>query len=279
MSAQPLTEAIRIHVRDPWASVPIRLMEASSGLTPESRLALIYMLDLGRRPGWTVYVSHVVRALGLRRDRWRRMRRELEAGGYFHAVRRHGAGGRWAWEFHLTDWPTDDVSTIDGFANDGDADDGKPDDKHNSTLSSSTGLTKREAAARAIASEAQSRPDAASSGGKGAAATAQQKKKPGSPHPEVDGVRVYPSTDDAERLDACRERVGTEILGALVARLPRPVYVSEVEAVVGAYLADRAREAADADRHRRAREPCETPEEASRRAAEQMREYAQVGAL
>lgn len=60
-----LDQRISAHVRHPWAVIPIRLIEADTGLSSDARLTLIYMLDLTRRPAWVIYVRQVRHALGL----------------------------------------------------------------------------------------------------------------------------------------------------------------------------------------------------------------------
>lgn len=275
MTPKRLPQAIQVHVRDAWASVPVRLMEAGCGLSPEARLALIYMLDLGRRPGWTIYVAQVQRALGLGPRRWPRIRHELEAGGYFVAERGHAENGDWRWTYHLYDTPSGAPDGIHAKCGDADCADAIRMDRRNLTSPSSTGRSKTGSSstcerADGVATATRDKAAAASACGEG--------KKPGAPWRVVDGVRVYPSTDDAERLDSCRAKVDGGIFAALVTRLPRPVYVSAAEAAVDAYVADRAREAAEAEQHARARGRCETQAEAARKMADTVREYAQASA-
>lgn len=275
MTPKRLPQAIQVHVRDAWASVPVRLMEAGCGLSPEARLALIYMLDLGRRPGWTIYLAQVQRALGLGPRRWPRIRHELEAGGYFVAERGHAENGDWRWTYHLYDTPTVGPDSIPAECGDADCADAIREDRHNLTSPSCTGRNRTDSSstrARGEDTSVATREKAAAASPRG------EGKKPGAPWRVVDGVRVYPSTDDAERLDACRAKVDGGIFAALVTRLPRPVYVSAAEAAVDAYLADRAREAAEAEQHARACGRCETQAEAARKMADTVREYAQAGA-
>lgn len=97
---------VQVHVRDPWMSVAQRHITAASGLRlPWARLALAYLVDLGRRPGWQIYVVEVRRSLGMTDSSWRAARRELEQAGYYRAVRHHGADGRWHWTHHVYDSP------------------------------------------------------------------------------------------------------------------------------------------------------------------------------
>jgi len=101
----PRAARVEVHTRDPWVAVPTRLMEAACGLSAEARLALIYLLGLGARPGWTIYVTQVTRALGFGNRRWPRVRRELEATGYLRSECGHSAAGDWRWIYHVYDVP------------------------------------------------------------------------------------------------------------------------------------------------------------------------------
>lgn len=139
---------VRAMVSDPWLSAPERLYLKETGLSVDARLTLMYALDLARRPGWTIYVRQIQRALGLGRDRWRRIRKELEAGGYYSITRTRGEGGHWVWTHTVYDSPrtlppgpgrgTDivlsrnpgEVSGQDAMS--GSAMDGKPDDGQSS---------------------------------------------------------------------------------------------------------------------------------------------------
>lgn len=218
MALKALTGAIQVHIRDPWASVPVRLMEAGCGLSPEARLVLIYMLDLGRRPNWTIYAAQVQRALGLGPRRWPRIRRELEAGGYFRAERGHKANGDWEWSYHVFDEPAGiPPSSIPAKCMDADCVDAKRGDRHNSTLSSFTSRRRKEAEAPPPAADA--------------AAAPQSRKShhaPGVYH----GCRVHAGTDDRERVDACIAKRGVEWVETFAGnRLPLP---SEVEQAMAA---------------------------------------------
>lgn len=176
--------------------------------------------------------------------------KELREAGYLRTERRQTPDGRWTTS--TTVFETAEVGYPDfGFPNAG-----SPDRK-----SRKTPIEKKKQ------QEAEER-----------AAAPSAEKKPGAPWRLVSGVRVYHGTDDADRLEALRATIGAEAFCSVVAALPSPRYVSHVENAAEACERERARERAEAERHRRACEPCETREEASRRAAEQMRAYAQGGA-
>lgn len=89
--------------------------------------------------------------------------------------------------------------------------------------------------------------------GSPAAATALSESKashrPGSPFEFVDGVKVYRATDDLERLERCRALVSPEDFARIVARLPEPRFVSQVEEALRRHLAEMA--VLEADRKKR----------------------------
>lgn len=159
----------RVHVSDPHASVPVRLMEADSGLTPAARLALIYLLDLGRRPNWTIYISYVVRRLGYGNRRWPRVRKEIEDAGFLTVRRGHDEAGDWSWSIDVYDRPLARpcIPAVCGNAECGDANRG---DKRRSTSRLCT--TRRSSSTRARARVVPP-PEAAG------AATAGEKKQRG----------------------------------------------------------------------------------------------------
>ena len=73
-------------------------------------------------------------------------------------------------------------------------------------------------------------------------------KRPGSPLEIIDGIRIYRTTDDAERLGACRQRVAPDVFHRLVEEMPAPRYVSQVEARIDAYLAAESARAVERER-------------------------------
>jgi len=108
------------------------------------------MLDLGRRPGWVIYASQVQRALGLSESRWKRLRKELEAHGYFTKLRGHADDGDWLWTYHLFDTPQAQGAgkevaqkSIGTKSTDAKSSGAKQHDRHSNTLHSSTSLKKQ----------------------------------------------------------------------------------------------------------------------------------------
>lgn len=268
MTSAPPAREIRVHIRDPWVSVPQRLMEAGCGLSPEARLTLIYMLDLGRRPGWTIYIAQVQRAIGLGPRRWPRIRRELEAQGYFISERGHAANGDWAWTYHVYDTPAGIPSPgIPAKCMDADCGDANRVDRRSSTSPNSTS---ERAAANA---REQEQPVAAAAREKGTAAC----RSVGIPAPSADRRRrthsetgiVYWLDDEPseiERLvrvhgiDATRavvdeiQRRGQDPLPSIVAKRLQAVRRDEVEARARQARRQRPTAAERAEDARRARE-------------------------
>lgn len=262
---------IHVHIRDPWASVPIRLMEAGCGLSSEARLALIYMLDLGRRPGWTIYVSQVQRALGYGPRRWPRIRRELEARGYFRARRGHAENGDWSWTYHIFDTP-DGIppSSIPAECMDADCIDADRLDRRSSTSRRST--SKRAAVARTReqpAASAAGSIDTAERQASGLAATSARRRRT-----DAETGIVYWLADEPAEIARLIEAFGIEAVKSEAARLleagtePLPSHVAK-----SLQSARRTAVAAAASAARR-RKP--TPEELAedrRRAEEAMAAY------
>jgi len=120
-STDPRAARVEVHAGDRWVAAPIRLMEAGCGLSAEARLALIYLLGLGGRPNWTIYVQQVARALGYGNRRWPRVRKELEAAGYLWSECGHSESGDWRWVYHIFDTPRFDAGN-DGATPDAPAD-------------------------------------------------------------------------------------------------------------------------------------------------------------
>lgn len=217
---------ISVHFREPWFAAPLRLMEVDTGLSPDTRLTLIYMLGLGCRPGWTIYVSHVQRVLGLGPRRWKRIRKELEAHGYLWSERGHANRGIWKWTYHLSANPTGretaDQHTIhatcmDGKRIDGNRIDAGCEDKHTLTSTSSTKRKSKEAAEGAGAATANAARKPAAEPGPGRLGF------PGVVH----RCRVW-NTDDVARVEAVVERSGVAAVEAWAGdRMPLP---SELEA-------------------------------------------------
>lgn len=104
-------------------------------LSPAARLLRIYLQDLAARPGWTIYVAQVQRALHLSEASWASLRRELEAQGYYRAVKLRTSEGKWVWHHHIYQSPVDRAAAkaIPPDFRDGGAMDGHGGDKSTST--------------------------------------------------------------------------------------------------------------------------------------------------
>lgn len=107
----PLREAddgtkVRAIIARPWAAVPTHVLE-DRRISLQARMVLSYMLDLARRPNWVIRLdNHVLPILGVSPDRWRSIRRELEAIGYYRRSETRGANGRISYEHLITDDPS-----------------------------------------------------------------------------------------------------------------------------------------------------------------------------
>ena len=111
-----------------WGALPLALLE-DSRLDLDSRAVAAW---LGTRPdGWQIAIGPMCRVLGLGRDRWRRIARELEVGGY---LSRHvapiGPAGRMVWTIDFCAAPTMDGFAVAGQPGDGVAVAGQGGDKN-----------------------------------------------------------------------------------------------------------------------------------------------------
>ncbi|MGN6120561.1 MAG: hypothetical protein ACTHOA_12710 [Rhodanobacter sp.] len=130
---------------DPFIMSPRDMIEydETRPLSPTARLVRMYLHDLSRRPGWTIYVAQVQRALGLSPGAWVRARRELEAAGYYRAQRTQAPGsGKWEW-WHFVyrdphELPSAAKKTIPPNSMDGSSIHGFTADKRTTTLRSTT---------------------------------------------------------------------------------------------------------------------------------------------
>jgi hypothetical protein len=97
----------------------------------------MYLHDLSRRPGWTIYIAQVCRALGLSDAVWVGARKELEAYGFYRAERRRSARGKWEWHHYMYRDPVaihpGDETTILRKVGDGEIMDEKQGDKRSYT--------------------------------------------------------------------------------------------------------------------------------------------------
>lgn len=76
--------------------------DPSRPLSERARLVRIELHDISTRPRkgggtWEIRIGYVQDKLDISEPQWRAARRELEAAGYYLAVRLHGADGKWDW--------------------------------------------------------------------------------------------------------------------------------------------------------------------------------------
>ncbi|VDY06731.1 MULTISPECIES: hypothetical protein [unclassified Thiomonas] len=87
-----------------WGSVPLALIE-DVRLDLAARAVAIWLAT--RPAGWQISVAHLLSALHLGRDRWRRIAGELQSAGYLaRSPTPSGPGGRWVWEIVFCAIPT-----------------------------------------------------------------------------------------------------------------------------------------------------------------------------
>lgn len=106
-----------------WGAVPEALLE-DSALSLDARAVAAWLSV--KAHGWEIRIAFLRRAVGgpgrpLGKDKWLRIARELEDGGYFSRTRERGDGGQWVWRIVFTPIPT-----MVGFANHGSPGDGSP---------------------------------------------------------------------------------------------------------------------------------------------------------
>lgn len=94
--------AITTRKRRAFSAVPDDIL-GDQRLSMPARLVLAYLV--GRPPDWETHVWQVCRFFQLSEARWSRIRRELEAAGYFRQRRLQDQSGRWVWLHEVFDEP------------------------------------------------------------------------------------------------------------------------------------------------------------------------------
>lgn len=121
-----MSSTIKVKKRRAFSAIPDDVLQ-DTRMRTETRLILGWLL--GRPEGWTIYVSHVQRTLGVSRPRWAKARKEMEALGYLSQSKYQDSGGKFHWEHIVSDAPTLEFKTIASKPNDGSPIDGKSGDK------------------------------------------------------------------------------------------------------------------------------------------------------
>ncbi len=117
-----MSSTIKVKKRRPFSAIPDDVLE-DTRMRTETRLILGWLL--GRPEGWTIYVSHVQRTLGVSRPRWAKARREMEALGYLSQSKYQDEEGKFHWEHIVSDVPALEFKSIVSKSNDGLPSDGK----------------------------------------------------------------------------------------------------------------------------------------------------------
>lgn len=95
-----------------WGAVPHALIE-DNRVDLDSRAVAAW---LATRPNnWQISIPHLQKVMGLGRERWWRIARELEAAGYLTRSKTPGGpGGRWVWQIEFCAVPTVHVLAVHG---------------------------------------------------------------------------------------------------------------------------------------------------------------------
>ena len=102
-----MTQSINVRRQERrWSDVDNRVF-ADKRLSLSARLVLAWLL--GRSENYVVKVGWLHYFLGLTDKTWPRIRRELEAVGYYQATRFRDASGKIQWDHSVTDAPLDEV--------------------------------------------------------------------------------------------------------------------------------------------------------------------------
>ena len=113
--------------RGAWGAMPLALLD-DRRLDLDTRAVAAWLAT--RPDGWQIAIGPMCRALGLGRDRWRRIARELEAAGYLaRRVAPTGAGGKMVWTIDFCAAPTMAGFSVAGQPGDGVAVAGQGGDK------------------------------------------------------------------------------------------------------------------------------------------------------
>lgn len=94
---------LRVNHTSRWGAVPEALLE-DDRLSLDAR-AVAAWLGI-KSNGWTIKVDYLRSKMGLGKQRWERIARELINGGYYERRKFPGERGRWCWEIVFTPVPT-----------------------------------------------------------------------------------------------------------------------------------------------------------------------------
>lgn len=154
MSAARQDQEIQVRRRLPrFGQVPDAILEDKS-MSLETRAVLGYLV--GRSDGFSTAVGRLCFVLGIKDARWRRIRREMEAAGYFLQIKDRRADGTYFWRNEVYDSPTIPPKPTDGKPTRGKAIRGKPTPLPEGTHQTDITTESREARAPRASANAQS---------------------------------------------------------------------------------------------------------------------------
>lgn len=87
---------LRVANRGRWLAAPEALVE-DARLALDTRLVAVWLA--AKPDSWEVRIGPLCGRLGLGRDRWRRIAKELEANGFLRRERVQHPAGTWGWQF------------------------------------------------------------------------------------------------------------------------------------------------------------------------------------
>ncbi|MFA6230745.1 MAG: hypothetical protein WC617_11345 [Rhodanobacter sp.] len=245
---------------EPYVIAPVAMVEydPERPLSPAARLVRIFLRALATRPRWTIYIAHVQRAMHITEAKWVSVRRELEAQGYYRAVKLRTPEGKWEWQHHIYEIPMDpaNAKTIPPETGNGGTMDGQAGDTRSPTPCITTSRS-------SIAREREPAPPAAAG---------MQKSKV---KRVLHGMVCWCADEvaDAERIAATYEP--EDVAAAVAQLLAGKSYPGHVEAAIQSNIKARKDLGAANRGHRGTsmKDPIETPLQSEMRYIEQMHRY------
>lgn len=247
-----------VHTLPSFSWVPDSIL-TEGGLSLQARAVLAWLV--GRPRGWRVQIWHLRRELGekngsgkkvaLSPSRWRKIRNELEANGYFRQSRaRNEETGRWVWRHQVFDTPQPSIpqpsigtKSTDGGSTDGGSTDGRSIDGQSAHITKES-LTIKKAPRKAAEGGGTGAQPRGRAGGSAAAPRAGNLKKR---RVRASGLVTWDSEDEetAARIEAAAdpEQIAAAVGGiSAIGKEPLPGLVAKyIEKESARIRADAAR--------------------------------------